>query len=70
MDDRRVVATSEVSVSLTLDNVSSLPAIVDELKNLGDVEVTPKAALIFPGSSLSKLAHATAAPMLPKTGVL
>ena len=41
-----MVATSEVSVSLTLDNVSSLNAIVEELKQLGDVEVTPRAALI------------------------
>src|SRR5215831_2273807 len=41
-----MVATSEVSVSLTLDNVSSLDAIVDDLRQLGDVEVTSKAALI------------------------
>jgi aspartate kinase len=41
-----MVATSEVSVSLTLDNVSSLPAIVEDLKQLGDVQTTSKAALI------------------------
>jgi aspartate kinase len=41
-----MVATSEVSVSLTLDNVSSLDAIVEELRQLGDVEITSKAALI------------------------
>jgi aspartate kinase len=41
-----MVATSEVSVSLTLDNISSLTAIVEELKQLGDVEVHPKTALI------------------------
>jgi aspartate kinase len=41
-----MVATSEVSVSLTLDNVSKLDAIVEDLKALGDVEVNPKAALI------------------------
>jgi aspartate kinase len=41
-----MVATSEVSVSLTLDNVSKLDAIVEDLKSLGDVEVNPKAALI------------------------
>ncbi len=41
-----MVATSEVSVSLTLDNMSSLPAIVEDLKQLGDVETTSKAALI------------------------
>jgi aspartate kinase len=41
-----MVATSEVSVSLTLDNVSKLGAIVEDLKPLGDVEVNSKAALI------------------------
>jgi aspartate kinase len=41
-----MVATSEVSVSLTLDDVSSLHAIVEELKQLGDVQVSPKTALI------------------------
>jgi aspartate kinase len=41
-----MVATSEVSVSLTLDNVSKLDAIVEDLKSLGDVEVNPKVALI------------------------
>jgi aspartate kinase len=41
-----MVATSEVSVSLTLDNVSSLDVIVEDLRQLGDVRVTSKAALI------------------------
>jgi aspartate kinase len=41
-----MVATSEVSVSLTLDNLSSLDAIVEDLRPLGDVEITSKAALI------------------------
>ena len=41
-----MVATSEVSVSLTLDNVSSLNVIIEELKQLGDVQVSPKTALI------------------------
>jgi aspartate kinase len=41
-----MVATSEVSVSLTLDNVSSLNAIVEELKQLGDVQVSPETVLI------------------------
>jgi len=41
-----MVATSEVSVSLTLDNVSSLDAIVDDLRHLGEVEITSKGALI------------------------
>src|ERR1043166_6354917 len=39
-------ATSEVSVSLTLDNVSSLDGNVEDLKQLGDVEITSKAALV------------------------
>jgi aspartate kinase len=48
-----MVATSEVSVSLTLDNTSSLTAIVEELKQLGDVEVHPRTALIcLVGSNL------------------
>ena len=41
-----MVATSEVSVSLTLDNIASLDAIVADLRQLGDVEITSKAALI------------------------
>jgi aspartate kinase len=41
-----MVATSEVSVSLTLDNTSSLGAILEELKRLGDVQVNSKTALI------------------------
>jgi aspartate kinase len=41
-----MVATSEVSVSLTLDNISSLNAIVEELRSLGDVEVSSRMALI------------------------
>jgi aspartate kinase len=41
-----MVATSEVSVSLTLDSLSSLDAIVEDLKQLGDVEITSKAALV------------------------
>jgi aspartate kinase len=48
-----MVATSEVSVSLTLDNVSSLDAIAEDLRQLGDVEITSKAALIcLVGSNL------------------
>src|SRR5947209_11379510 len=37
-----MVATSEVSVSLTLDNLSSLDAIVEDLRQLGDVDVTSR----------------------------
>src|SRR5262245_1094339 len=41
-----VVATSEVSVSLTLDNTSALSAILEDLKALGDVTVNGDLALI------------------------
>jgi aspartate kinase len=41
-----MVATSEVSVSLTLDNTSALPAILEDLKPLGDVTVNGNLALI------------------------
>ena len=41
-----MVATSEVSVSLTLDSLSSLDAILEDLRPLGDVEIASKAALI------------------------
>lgn len=41
-----MVATSEVSVSLTLDNTSKLEAIREELLSLGDVEVNSNMALI------------------------
>ena len=41
-----MVATSEVSVSLTLDDTSSLNPILEELKQLGDVTVSPRTALI------------------------
>jgi aspartate kinase len=41
-----MVATSEVSVSLTLDSVSSIDAILEELRQLGEVEVSSKTALI------------------------
>ncbi|MCA1604259.1 MAG: lysine-sensitive aspartokinase 3 [Acidobacteria bacterium] len=41
-----VVTTSEVSVSLSLDDTSSLPAIVEELKQLGSVSVEGKRAIL------------------------
>lgn len=41
-----MVATSEVSVSLTLDTTASLPAILEELRPLGDVAVMNNLALI------------------------
>jgi aspartate kinase len=41
-----MVATSEVSVSLTLDNAWALPSIIEDLKPLGEVTVMDKLALI------------------------
>lgn len=41
-----VVTTSEVSVSLTLEHVRSLPEIVSELRSLGDVSVEPQRAIV------------------------
>ncbi|HYO90840.1 MAG TPA: aspartate kinase, partial [Pyrinomonadaceae bacterium] len=41
-----VVTTSEVSVSLSLDDASNLPAIVEELKLLGEVEVEDGRAIV------------------------
>ncbi|HYJ85195.1 MAG TPA: lysine-sensitive aspartokinase 3 [Pyrinomonadaceae bacterium] len=41
-----VVTTSEVSVSLSLDDTTSLPAIVDDLKTLGSVSVEEGRAIL------------------------
>ena len=41
-----VVTTSEVSVSLSLDEASALPAIVDELQQLGTVGIEKERAII------------------------
>ena len=41
-----VIATSEVSVSLTLDNTNALDAIINELKRLGEVEVESDNAVV------------------------
>src|SRR6185436_2195033 len=41
-----VVTTSEVSVSLSLDDISALPSIVEELKQLGTVNVEEKRAIL------------------------
>jgi aspartate kinase len=41
-----MVATSEVSVSLTLDNISHLDAIVEDLRSLGEVKVDRNMSLI------------------------
>jgi aspartate kinase len=41
-----VIATSEVSVSLTIDNTHALEPLVNELKRLGEVEIEPNQAVI------------------------
>lgn len=41
-----VVTTSEVSVSISLDDTSNLPAILEELKLLGEVEVEEGRAIV------------------------
>jgi aspartate kinase len=41
-----VVTTSEVSVSLSLDDATSLPAILEELKRLGEVEIEQGRAIV------------------------
>jgi aspartate kinase len=41
-----VVTTSEVSVSLSLDDAHALPAILEELKTLGEVEVETGRAIV------------------------
>jgi aspartate kinase len=41
-----VVTTSEVSLSLTVEDGAELPAVVEELKTMGDVRVEPRRAII------------------------
>ncbi|MCY7377334.1 MAG: lysine-sensitive aspartokinase 3 [Pyrinomonadaceae bacterium] len=41
-----VVTTSEVSVSLTLDNTASLEAVVKDLRRIGTVEIEPQQAVV------------------------
>src|SRR5204862_261729 len=41
-----VVTTSEVSVSLTLEDAHALPAIVNDLRALGEVRVEPQRAIV------------------------
>jgi aspartate kinase len=41
-----LIATSEVSVSLTVDNDDALPAIVADLAALGEVQVFPGMAIV------------------------
>jgi aspartate kinase len=41
-----VVTTSEVSVSLTLDNTDALEAVVKDLERIGEVEIEPNQAVV------------------------
>jgi aspartate kinase len=41
-----LIATSEVSVSLTVDDASTLPAIEQDLRALGEVQVLPRMAIV------------------------
>jgi aspartate kinase len=41
-----LISTSEVSVSLTVDDPSSLPAIERDLRDLGDVQILPEMAIV------------------------
>jgi aspartate kinase len=41
-----VVTTSEVSVSLTLDNTDSLEAVVKDLERIGEVDIEPNQAVV------------------------
>jgi len=41
-----IITTSEVAVSITIDDTSNLPAIIDELSHLGKVEVEENLAVI------------------------
>ena len=41
-----VIATSEVSVSLSLDDTRALPSIIDELSELGSVEIAGERAIV------------------------
>jgi len=41
-----MIATSEVSVSLTLDNTAKLPVILEDLRTLGEVKVDEKLTLL------------------------
>jgi aspartate kinase len=41
-----LIATSEVSISLTVDNAATVPAVRDELSGLGEVEVLERMAIV------------------------
>ena len=56
-----VVTTSEVSVSVTLDDASNLAAILHDLAAFGDVSVSPRAGLLaIVGAGISDSGHAMA----------
>ena len=56
-----VVTTSEVSVSLTLDNTNSLEAVVADLERIGSVDIEPDQAIIcLVGSGLRQTAGVAA----------
>jgi len=56
-----VVTTSEVSVSLTLDNTSALDSVVADLERIGTVDIEPDQAIIcLVGSGLRQTAGVAA----------
>lgn len=56
-----VVTTSEVSVSVTLDDATNLAAILQDLAAFGDVSVLPRAGLLaIVGAGISDSGHAMA----------
>jgi len=56
-----VVTTSEVSVSLTLDNTSALESVVADLERIGNVDIEPDQAIIcLVGSGLRQTAGVAA----------
>ena len=65
-----VIATSEVSVSLTLDNADALELIVRELQRLGDVEVeTNQAVICIVGEGLRATPGVAAQVFAALTGI-
>jgi aspartate kinase len=56
-----VVTTSEVSVSLTLDNTDALEAVLADLRRIGSVDIEPDQAIIcLVGSGLRETAGVAA----------
>ncbi len=56
-----VVSTSEVSVSLTLDNDEGLDAITEELENIGDIKIVKNKAIVCIVGEGIKQTHGMAA---------